>query len=275
MPTTLLPPRPLGAARGRDRTVRVVLTVIALVAVLLSVGGIAARSIASHIEASTYPVVSSRLEAGDPRDLTVTTDVTDIRVIRTDEADEVTLALVDPGTTTLPAADARLRARWIRSGDQDSGESVRVKRPLLDGPTTWFRGESRDLLIAVPRDTARDLTLRVRSSVGGIDVDGSFAGLDLHADTGDITASEVSTTGTLRAATDVGDIDVSLADAGAGAIRATTSTGDISVQAPCCKTWQVDADSDVGTVDVDPSLRGGQKTLRTHSDIGDVTVVRR
>jgi hypothetical protein len=275
MPTTQLPPRPLPRTGGSDRTVRVILVVVAIAAVLVSIGGLAARSVASSIESSTFSEVPSRFEAGTPEDLTVTTDVADVRVMVTDEVDTTTLALVEPGTSSLSTGTDQVRARWERTGDPDATESVTVRRPAVGGPAFWLDDEDRDLLVAVPRDDAQDLSLRVRTSVGEVEAGGGFDALDLRSDTGDIDAQDVSTTGDLRAATDVGDIRMALAEDGAREIRSTTSTGDIDIEVPCCDRWEIDADSSAGDVDVESSIRGEGSPLVARTDLGEVRIGRR
>lgn len=274
MPTTQLPPSPLPEGTGRDRTMRRLLVIIALACLVLAVGGLAARSIASGMEQSRFSEVPAVLPVGTPSSLEVTSSVSDVTVRESDEVDQVTLALVDPGTDTVPSDPAPVKARWDRSS-QHGSLRVDVQRPRLSATTSWFDDDQRDLLVLVPKADAEGLSLSVAVDVGDVSAQGSLAGLDLRSTTGDIDADVVSAKGSVAARTDIGDIDLALGEGGAKEVSARTTTGDVSVAVPCCETWEVDARADQGSTDVDAGIRGEGSVLRARTDIGDISISRR
>lgn len=274
MPTTQLPPRPLSEGTGRDRTMRRVLVILAVVCLVLTAGGLAARSIAAGVEQSRFPEAPAVLAAGAPSSLEVTSSVSDVTVRVSDEVDQVTLALVEQGTETVPADPAPVRARWVRSM-HDGTLRVDVQRPRLKTTSSWIDDEQRDLLVLVPPSAAPDLSLAVKVDVGDLSAQGALAGLDLRTITGDIDADGVSAHGSVAARTDVGDIDLALDEAGAQGVTARTTTGDVSVSLPCCETWSVDARAQEGSTDVDAGIRGEGAPLSVRTDIGEVSVSRR
>ncbi|MBK0330623.1 DUF4097 family beta strand repeat protein [Brachybacterium sp. MASK1Z-5] len=274
MPTAQLPPRPLPEGTGRDRTMRRVLVLLAVVCLVLTAGGLAARSIAAGIEQSRFPEAPAVLAVGSPSSLEVTSSVSDVTVRVSDEVDQVTLALVEQGTDTVPADPAPVKARWVRS-THDGTLRVDVQRPRLEATSNWFDDEDRDLLVLVPPDIAPDLSLAVKADVGNLSAQGALAGLDLRTRTGDVDADGVSASGSVAARTDIGDIDLALDEDGAHEVSARTTTGDVSIALPCCETWDVDARSEEGSTDVDAGIRGEGAALRARTDIGDVSVTRR
>lgn len=273
VPAAPLPPRP-----GVDRAWRTVLVVVAALAVAVFVGGLGISSWLSAARWASYSDIPAATSLGRPSVLVVQADVGDVTVVTSDDAQEVSLALVDPETGL---AEGTARASVTVSGGARGTDGTRVtvgqpgSRGILLGAEP-----TRDLMLTVPSDLAPALDLTVETDLGDVDVSGSEAvpwgSLSAHADLGDVTLRSVAATGPLEATSDLGDVTIGLVPGAAPAsITAMSGTGDIHVQVPGTATYLVQATSDVGAVDVDPSIDVAHgDVLTAHADVGDVTVGR-
>src|SRR5699024_6902800 len=212
-----------------------------------------------------YGAVPATTGLGSPTALVLDLRVGDVRVLPSADVDELTLALVEPGETTLPAADEQVPARLSES--------------RAGGRTELEAGQP--------------------SRAGDVQADGEFTALEVHSDAGDLRLGPLSAPDGVRASTGAGDVDLELVspaptavdvtattgdvdvllptDAG-GRVAVTADVGDIEVAAPGTGRWRVRAESAVGEVRTDPGLEAGSGegvgTLTVTSEVGSVDISR-
>lgn len=289
-PARRLPPSP-----RRDRTWRMVLTALGALMMALILAAMVTTSVVGWVLNRGFTEIPATTALGAPSSLTLTTDVADIRVVHSDQASEVSVSLVPFGATTLPPDDARARAQVDVDGGDDS-PSVDVRQPRSDGPVPWV-SETQDLLVVVPEGHGIDLDLS--SSIGDIRAQGDFTALSATSNVGEILLTAVSAPRGIEATSDVGGVQLDLADPVPGGVEVTSSVGDVAVrlaphatgdltvttdlggatvEAPGTGRWSVDATSEMGDVRIDADLReaegpiSGRMTVR--ASVGDVTITR-
>lgn len=288
------PARRLSPEPGGGRGWRTVTVIVSLVVTGIAVLGLAASTIVPWAVARSYDDVPATIPLGAPSSLTLDADVADVRVVRSAEAQEVVVALVEDGSTELPGPDESARAMVRQSGTEDSPE-LTISEPVDANPIPWI-SDSHDLLVIIP--DSLEIALDLSSDVGGIEADGSYSSLRASTSVGDIDLRAITSTGEVVASTStgsielelggasgdvsldssIGDVDLVLSEESANGIDITAETGDVSVRAPGSSLWDVDAQSDLGEVDIDRSLIGagsraaGTMTLRT--SVGDILVTR-
>lgn len=260
------PARRLSPAPG-DRTWRRVLTALGATLVALALLALAGVSLTSWAVSRGYEDVPTTYDLGTPDSLTVTSRVADLQVVSSSDVQEVTLALVEDGTTTLPAADDTARAR-VEVQEGTDGTQVEVSQPGMNR----FGGlldEHRELLLLVPESHVMGLELA--SDVGGISVGGEYSSLGARSDVGDIRLSGVSAPDGITVTGDLGSIDVVPSAPVPGGITVTASVGDVSVQLPRDAEGDLTVRADVGQVEV--SAPGdARRVVQASSDVGTVTV---
>lgn len=291
----LEPARRLSPAPGPDRAWRVTLTVIAAVVLVLAVLGLATSSVAGWAMNRSFSEVPATTELGQAESLTLTTDVADIRVVHSDQAEEVAVALVPEGATTVPTEDTRVRARVDVRGEPGS-PVVDVRQARTAGPIPW-ESDIRDLLVVVPAGQTMELDLS--SNVGEIRAQGEFSSLTATSNVGEILLTAVSAPRGVHITADVGDVELDLTDPVPGGVEITSSVGDVEVRLPTDATgdvtittdignasleapgtgrWTVDAASEVGEVRTDPDLTRAEGpisgNLTVRASVGDVTLTR-
>lgn len=294
-PLPVQPARRLSPSPGPDRSWRVTLTVLGALVMVLALAALIASSVVGWALSRNFSEIPATTGLGQADALTLSTDVADIRVVRSDEADEVAVALVPTGSTSLPAQGTEVRARVDVQGGSTSPE-VRVRQPRTDGPIPW-EFDHHDLLVMVP--TGHVMDLDVSSNVGDIRAQGEFTSLTAGSNVGQILLTAVSAPqgvgitadvgdveldltdpvpGGVAITSSVGDVDVRLAPDSAGDVTITTDFGDTSLEAPGLGRWAVNASSEMGEVRTDADLTtadgpiSGQLTVR--ADIGDVILTR-
>ena len=288
----LVPGRRLEPSPGGDRRLRRVTTLVGAGIVLLVVLGLALASTATWLAGRGFTAVPATTGLGSPSSLTLTSGTGTVRVLPSGSVDELTLALVAPGSTTLPAADARVPATVTRTGST----TVQVRQPTRSFGPPWSDG-TQDVLLLVPTDL--ELALEVHADVGDVLVDGEFTALEVHADVGDLRLGPLSAPGgvSANAATGdidlelgspapevvdltaaLGDIDVLLPTDAAGQVSVAADLGDIRVAAPGTARWEVRADSELGGVSTEPGLTEGTGeavgTLTATTDLGNIDLTR-
>ncbi|ASK66781.1 hypothetical protein CFK39_14285 [Brachybacterium avium] len=290
IPGHRLPPSP-----GGDRRLRRATTLIGAVIVLLVVLGLALLSTATWFAGRSFTAVPAISELGSPAAVTLDSGTGTVRVLPSGDVDELTLALVSPGVTTLPSPDARVPARITQTAGANR-TSVDVRQPTRSFSPPWS-DETLDVLLLVP--TALELALEVRAGVGDIVVDGDLTSLEAHADAGNLRLGPLSAPDGVNATTEVGSIDLELdspspaivhltaavgdvdlllpTDAG-GEVSISTDLGDVEVSAPGTAHWQIRADSELGEVHTAPGLTDGAGeaagTLAVTSELGNIDITR-
>lgn len=291
----LEPARRLSPSPGRDRPWRVVLTVIAALVVALVMAVLIVTSVAGWAMNRSFSEVPAITELGRADTLTLTTDLADIRVVHSDQADEVTVALVPLGSTSLPPEGAEVRARIDVQGGPGS-PVVSVHQPGTDGPIPW-QSNYHDLLVVVP--TGHPMDLDLTSNVGDIQAQGEFTSLTAASNVGDVLLTAISAPRGVHVRADVGDVELDLTDSVPAGVDVTSSVGDVEVrlapdstgdvtittdigdailEAPGIGRWAVDATSETGDVRTDADLTeadgslSGRLTVR--ANVGDVTITR-
>lgn len=274
---------------------RLLIVIGAAVIALVLVLGLAGWSLAPWLSNRAYSEVAATAHLGSPDELLIDTEANDVQVIRSGDADEVTVSLVEAGATSVPPEGTRVRAELEVTGDGTS-RSVTVREPMRDSPLPWER-QNHDLLVVIPTSLSPALTLS--SSVGDIDLGGDFSALTIEAGLGDVSAEEITAPDGLGIRADVGQVDVSLAgpvpggidlSASVGDVRLrlapdapgdaeiTVETGDVLVEVPGTARRQVEVIADVGDQRVDSRITGAEGdvvgTLRVSASVGDVTVTR-
>lgn len=283
------------AASGRAW--RPVLIVLASLLVLAVVSSVATISLVSWRHRADFPPISATWPLGTPTSIELSTSVGAIRVIRSADAQGVSLALVRPGTEPDRIPDALDAARAkVAVDSHGSTTKVHVEQPYLDGPVPW-EDSTRDLLLVLPEDHAAALTLTTRA--GSLSVEGGYQSIRATTNAGPIELKDVSAAEGIVARTDAGEVQVGLAPGATRSVTASSSVGDIaidltadavtdvdaradvgdvSVAAPGRQNLSVQATSDTGEVAVAPELATSSgtavATVQAHSSMGDVTVTR-
>lgn len=271
----------------------------AILGALVVVGVVVTMALASlvpwSLDRSLAEVPATR-SAGSPASLQVTTDAADVRVQRSDQAQEVSISLVPSGSTVPPAADERVRAD-VRVTGTAQDPVLDISQGFQGSVLPWGDAGRRDVLIVIPSDL--EIPVDLRTSVGDVDVDGGFASLTARSDAGMVRAADISAPGGVRldsgvggvqlamasaeeTAVDVrsplGDVDVRLAPDATGALSISSDVGDVDVRVPGGARWEVEASSESGTSRIDPGVRASgaaaEGRMTISSGLGDVTVAR-
>lgn len=291
-----LPGQRLIPSPERDRPWRVLTVLLGSAVMLLLVSGLALATGASWASGRGYSEVSATTGLGTPSSLSLTNETGSVRVLPSEEVDEVTLALVDPGATALPAPQETVRARITRGVDAQ-GSTAAVSQPQRFNGLPWADPAARDLLLLVP--VGHEMSLDLHAEVGNVLVGGEFDTLDVRADVGDLVLGSLTVAESLTATSDVGNIDIELASSAPATVDIDATVGDVAlalpvdaggdvaifaeigsveVTLPGAARWEVTAESELGSVEVDPSLTGGnsavQGTLTVTSELGGITVTR-
>lgn len=289
------PAHRLDASPRSRRGWRTAVTMIAALFVSLVLLALGAVSMTSWAVQRSYQDVAATYELGTPDSLSLTTHVADVRVASSSEVDQVTLALVEDGSTDVPDAGETVRARVDVTGDA-TRRSIKVSQPGMNRFGSLL-DEHREVLLLVPSDHVMDLEMR--ADVGRIDASGTFASLEVSADVGDVRLSGVEAPGGIAVHTEtgemslapagpvpggitvtstLGDVDVTLPPDAAGDVSVRGEVGEVQVTAPGTGRRVVQATSDVGTVSVDPAFMtaGGDVIGRIDvtTSLGDVSVTR-
>lgn len=289
------PGRRLQPSPGSDRRLRRVTTVVGAVMVLLVVLTLTGLSVATWLAGRGVTAVPAITELGTPTSVALVSGAGTVRVLPSGDVDELTLALVTPGVTTLPAADAQVQARVTQSA-RPGGTQVEVGQPRLSFGPPWSEG-TQDVLLLVP--TGLELSLEVSADIGDVLVDGEFTALEVHSDGGDLRLGPLSAPEGVSASAGAGNIDVELGspspatvditaaagdvdlllptDAG-GQVSVATDLGDVEVAAPGTVRWQVRAKSELGDVRTAPGLTDSTGTaagtLTVTSELGNIEITR-
>lgn len=289
------PARRLTPSPGGGRAWRAVSTAVAAALLVLALLALAGVSVTSWAINRGFGEVAATHELGTPQSLTLSTRVADVRLAASPDVDQVTLALVDPGSTDLPGPEETARARVAVEGSAE-GPRVTVSQPGMNR----FGGlldEHRDLLVLVPE--GHRMAVDLRADVGGIDAAGEFASISATSDVGDVRLSSVDAPGGITVQADVGsvelapvasvpggitvtsslgDVDIALPLDAEGDVTVTNDVGEVSMTAPGTARRVVRAGSDVGTVDVDPAFLTGEGevigTVSITTSLGDISVSR-
>lgn len=287
------PGRRLSPRPKDDRPWRIALVVIASTVIALILLALTLSTTSAWAAGRGYSPIPATTELGTPASLTLSADVADVQVRSSNEVDQVTLALVEDGTSELPAPGTEVRARLSRQGGA-ADPVLDVRQPDRFSLLPWGPGQ-HDLLLLVP--LGHTLRLDLTTAVGGIRAEGAFEALAVRSDVGDIHLGSVTAPGGVTAQSEVGELDIELsapaasvdvtagvgdaalrlpADAG-GVVSVTSDVGEIDITAPGSGTWDVAASSELGATEVDPSLRGTAQdigTITATSELGDVHVHR-
>jgi len=291
----LVPARRLEPSPGRDRPWRLLTTLIGTVLVGLVILALAASSTATWLAGRGYSDVPAVTALGSPTSLDLTSSVGTVRVIPSSDVDELTLALVAPGSTSLPDDGATARAR-VTENSTALGTTVDVRQPERSFGPPWAV-QTQDVLLLVPSGLELDLT--VSAEVGDLLIDGDYAAVEAHSGVGDLRMAALTAPGGLSATADVGDVDIELGapapesvdittsvgevdltlpTEASGQVEITTEIGSVRVAAPGTARWRVDATSDLGEVSTDPGLSAGVDapagTLTVTSEFGDIEITR-
>lgn len=293
--SALEPGRRLRSSPQRDRSWRLLITLLGGIVLLLLVLGLTAISVSSWLTSRSFSEIPATTGLGTPSALELTNDLGDVQILRSADVDEVTLAFVEDGSTALPAADATAHAAVDRTGGADAPR-ITVRQP--GGPTAVpWESDTRDLLLLIPNDL--DLSLDLTSSVGDVDATGRFSTLAVTSEVGDVRLASVTAPDGLTVTSDVGDVEVELEGPTPDAVEVTTSVGnaylllpvdargdmtvrsdmgDIELTAPGTTQWSITASAELGERSVDPSFTrdtgDSVGTLTVISEVGNVTISR-
>ena len=289
------PPRRLEPSPERDRPWRrgiVLAGGAVMLAVVLALG---AATTATWLDGRHYAEIPATTGIGAPTALLLTSTVGDVRVQSSPDVEEVTLSFVAPGTT-VPAADAEQVRALLEHGGGGELTTLQVSQP--ENFSTWpGTGGARDVLLLVPEDLELDLDLR--SELGDVTAEGTFAALEVQAEVGDVHLGPLSAAQGVGVSTDIGAIEAELVAPGPTAVDLSSSLGDISLQLPAdasgpvgavtelgdveiaaagTSTWRIESSAELGSESVDPGLRGpaGEAvgTLTVATETGDITLTR-
>ncbi|GAA4524755.1 hypothetical protein GCM10023160_16780 [Brachybacterium paraconglomeratum] len=291
----LLPGERLIPSPGRDRPWRVLTVLLGASVVLLLVGGLAVASAANWAAGRGYTEIASTAGLGSPASLRLDSMMGTVQVLPSDDVDEVTLALVEPGATGLPSPQDTTPARLTQNTDSAGTTWVTVAQPQSTVGWPWD-DRTRDVLLLVP--SGLELSLGIDAGVGDVLVDGTFHALEVRADVGNVVLEPLSVSDTLTVSSEIGEVEIELESPApaiteitaavgnvslqlptdsSGALDIVSNLGDVSVTAPGTTRWQVDADSELGQVWVDPGVAAGagdDGTLSVTADLGDITIER-
>lgn len=291
----IVPARSLGPVPGRDRLLRGVTTAVGAATVILVVLTLTLLTTATWLAGRGFGEVPTITSLGSPGALTLTSGAGAVRVLPSGDVDQLTLALVEPGSTALPGPDEKAAAR-ISQSTRNGATAVQVQQPARSFGPFWSDGR-RDVLVLVPTDL--ELDLEVRTDVGDVHVDGEFSSLEAHSDAGDLRLGPVTAPGGVSASTDVGavdievgspapaaidvsasvgDVDLLMPTDAAGRVTITSEVGDVEVALPGVSRWQVRARSELGDVDTAPGIvepdADTAGTLSVTSEIGNIRITR-
>ncbi len=244
-------PPPTRGSRGPGRAI--LLIVLALVAIGLIWGAIAAVSLANR----------------GTQDLQLTTESTTSNVRVDNECGPIALREGPAGVVTT---DAKVRHSWriptVTSRVDGDVVAVEVECPALGFMT------SVTLVVQVPPDGR----VEARSSAGSVKAEGLSSDLDLGSSAGSISATGL-TSRSVTADTSAGSVSLTWSgDADPTAVEATSSAGSVKVLVPDVSgvAYDVEADSSAGSVTVnvrtDPS---SDRRIRATSSAGSVLVAYR
>lgn len=269
--TRTVPAAPLGPAPGRERGLRTVLVVVAVLCLVLTCGGMAVGAGLSAAHRASFTRIPASQELGTPSDLILDVPTADVRVVTDDAADQVGLSLVEEGAVDA-GPDETARARITRDGNR-----VEVEQPVQYGPFLPQHEDHRDVVLTVPTSLADSFSLHLDHEAGGnVEISGgTFQDLTVSTSDGDVDLQDLTVSGDLSVSTDTGDADVRLSeDADPRSVSLGSDVGSVDLAVPRGMTFRVDdAVSDVGEVDIDPDIDTGTgPTLRVESSTGDVTV---
>jgi hypothetical protein len=239
--------------RGRGPGRTILLIVLALVAIGLIWGAVAAVSLANR----------------GTQDLQLTTESTTADVRVDNECGPIALREGPAGVVTT---DAKVRYSWrtptVTSSRDGDIVVVEVECPALGFMT------SVTLVVQVPPDGR----VEARSSAGSVKADGLSSDLDLGSSAGSISATGL-TSKSVTADTSAGSVSLSWSgDADPTAVEASSSAGSVKVLVPDVAgvAYDVEADSSAGSVTVnvrtDPS---SDRRIRATSSAGSVLVAYR
>ena len=295
------PGRQLSPAPGRDRPWRVLTVLLGATVVMLVLLGLAAATTATWLSGRGYAEVPATTALGAPTELSVRNAVGTVRVLPSADVDEVTLALVPEGETTLPGTEQQVRARIQvtdspADGDPSGRTAVEVRQPERYSGLPWTE-QPQNVLVLVPAD--HEMALEVRADVGDLEVDGAFTSLEARTDVGNLRLSDVTAAEGISAQADLGEVDLAVGSPSppsvdvtapvgdvaltlptdaSGTVAVATEVGSISVTAPGTNRWQVEAGSDLGDVHVDPGLTRGEGQevgeISATSDLGSIDISR-
>lgn len=278
-----------------SRALRWAVLLLGLVLVIGAAGSLATVTWATRVADGEYDDLPAAHELGTPDSLAVAAEVMDITAVRDPEATQVTAALVEPGATTLPATGETVRAR-VTLGGTKADREVEVDVPRTSHPVPWMTTQ-RDLLVVIPAE--HELALEATNWVGDIEAEGAFTRVMARTSAGDVELRDISVAEDVSVTSEVGDVELSLADSVPGGIdvanphgdtsvrlapeaegdlTVAAGVGDIEVAAPGSGRYAVEAHSEIGETTIDPDLVSGDGevlgTLIAGSSSGDVTVGR-
>jgi len=267
--TTFAPPPPTGAAepamqpppplspRGRTgiRLALIVAAAVLVVGTIASLGGLAIGVSSFRVITDSKPLPSTMrsltVDAGSvPVAVRITTDReareprADLRLVTSTRAGE------NPLTVTTDAGGTRITL----SGEGSS---------LLD----W--GRAGELVLVLPPDLARRLTVNARQSnsivVLDADVDqliartdngeavlkGSARRIEIYTENGDVmTRDPISVSEAFIAETSNGDVEVDLRDAAPRTVEASSDNGDVIIAVPTGGPYVVNANTENGHTEI-------------------------
>lgn len=259
--TTPGPGRKADDATPRGGVLRSVSATLAA-ALLLPLGACSSHSFSE--EASVTEVIDFR-NPGEFHTLIVDSKVGDIAVVGREGASGITAEIVKVGRGASPE-----KAR-------ESLERIEiVMAPLADNPGAFlctsefpekWSGHSHKVewRITAPTSMALDLLsdvgdieaerfnsgARVRSDVGDVSLIDILGGVDVRSDVGDI---DISAGGRVIARSDVGDVNLTIIDTGyadSHPIDIRSDVGDVELLLPAHFMGLIDAETNVGDVDMD------------------------
>ncbi|APX31502.1 hypothetical protein BH708_00760 [Brachybacterium sp. P6-10-X1] len=261
------PGRRLSPSPQRDRGWRTLITLLGAAVLLLALLTLAAASVTGWWLGRGYDDIPATLELGTPESLTLSSGVGDVQVLASSDVEEVTLALVEDGVTSLPAPDATARARITQHGGS-TAPIVDVRQSDGYGPVPW-QDEHQDVLVLIP--LGHRLALDLTTDVGGIRADGDFSALVLTSSVGDVRLDEVSVTDSLRLRADVGDVEAVLSGASPTSAEVTAAVGNVEMRLPSDAGSDVRIDAELGEVEI--SLPGtGRWDVEARTELGETRI---
>ena len=242
-----VPTQPSGG-RGPGRTI--LLIVLALMAIALIWGAVAAVSLANR----------------GTQDLQLSTESTTAKVRVDNECGPIALREGPAGVVTT---EAKVKYSWripnVTSRVDGDVVAVQVECPALGFMTNVA------LVVQVPPDGS----VEARSSAGSVKAEGLSSDLDLGSSAGSISATGLTST-TVVADTSAGSVSLAWSgDADPTTVSASSSAGSVRVLVPDVAgvAYDVEADSSAGSVTVnvrtDPS---SDRRIRATSSAGSVLV---
>ncbi|MEW5808545.1 MAG: DUF4097 family beta strand repeat-containing protein [Actinomycetota bacterium] len=286
MTTTVTPPTPPPALSAGGRTT--IRTVLIIAAAVLTIGTVASLGVFAW-GVSTFRVVTDsvalpatlRSVAVDTGSVPVVVRISTDREARAPRVDMKMVNSVragsDPLTVTADGASARVTIDAERSAVLDWGRAsqITVVLPADQARRTTVTTQQDTGVVMLEADIDQ---LVARTRDGAVVLRGAARDIDITAQNGDIdTRDAVSVSGSFRAATETGDIDVDFA-AVPKTVDLRTGNGDVTVALPPPGPYVVDATTGRSwgaTVVQVPQTRdaaGAAAVVTARSDSGDVTV---